>query len=355
MCSRGHRPFETTVQAKAISGTSHRMDHAAGLPVPIRRIADVGREHFWTSRPSGMDLVKGALLYEKALARPNILLPLIFLSLLIWFASGQARRTRIKGLLESRFLPVAGLVAAFFGVELALFIRSRAGGASTFSDRYLLPLAIALIMLIAAALTPLAHSVRSRPTARRLVMLYVLVLIAVAAQRAYIYRPNEGIYPPVNFPKTFISKLPPGIPVVSTVLPYFMFLQVYNPNGKVIFLQDTSNKPEDSSVQVLISNWERSGYGNVANCQSLLHEVTDFALITSSGRDEWPIGRLQAVPTLEVKKIGETPDWFPVTIWSVHPTRPSSVSCALRGTGFNGGAVLCNEKGLPVALLQVPP
>ncbi len=78
-----------------------------------------------------------------------------------------------------------------------------------------------------------------------------------------------------------------------------------------------------------MENWRRAGYDaeSILPCQTLFARYPDLYLLLSPHRSAWFNDRLLHNPAYQLQQIAAIHEWEPLTLWSLHRTRPGPPPC----------------------------
>lgn len=292
----------------------------------IRAATMVAQGVFWPTRPLWRDLLLGFFAYSHKLIA-------IAAALLILATARLMRGTATEGAAapgRRPYRPIAVVVAGLVFAQLALFTKSRIG-LSIYSDRYLLPLVIALVLLFCIGLTrmlgPAMIERLSRPFPSLAIALVCLVSLFAVGAHTDTY---NLLYPGVDYPQHIERLLPPGRDVVVTLVPTFMLLRLVDPNHNYIFATDWSydgaKAGSDLSGQRMMENVERGGFAphEVLDAPEIVRETPEFTLLAEPGRLPWLRDRFEQNAEFEVTPLGTLSDWYPMTVWHIRCLHPAT-------------------------------
>ena len=290
----------------------------------IHATTSVAKNAFWTVRPTLGDLLFGVAAFN----RPLVLLLLFFVGATILVRSQSGRNTaqpRSSWRASSR-LPLYIVIGAILSAQLVLYLKSQ-HGLSIYSDRYLLPVSLATIFLLAEGMTNLRSALAAKvPAWHPPAAGIALGVLLVTAARAFTNAPYAQLYPSPTMPARFAAQLPSQRQVLVTEAPAFTFLRLADPTHQYFFISDSvydrdpSQANVDVAAQYLLANWRRAGFArssilDVAELQQLNVDVT---LLVDPMHDGWVQTRLLTDPRLNLKKVGVITDFYTFTIWQVH-------------------------------------
>ena len=276
---------------------------------------------FWTKRPTPFDLVFGAFLFDKSILAAMLLLLLWVLVRRLVRSTTSASTSHWK---ISPSLPVWALVFSFVLAQIFLFTKSQFG-LSGYADRYLLPLAIPLVFVLADLLTrasgPWLRGLAS-PRVTGAAALFIFIPCMVHAVRK---QPYAGVYPSPGFVARVVSRLPPDRTVVVTLVPLFLVLRTYDPAHHYILLDDRAydlahaGPGSNLSGQRLMENWKRAGFAgdSILDCTEILDRNPHFTLLLDPGRLSWLRDRLLSQPVVDASQVSSFTEWSPSTVWHV--------------------------------------
>jgi hypothetical protein len=181
--------------------------------VNLQATAALGKPSFWTLRPALRYLVQFTIVTD-----PRVHL-VLFALLLLAFFSFRFRPQRMT---------VYVVLVGFLGLNLLMFEISR-HATSIYVDRYLMPFAFALTLLMCEAFTQLREADLRFPTLRSALPVAVLLLALWNARHPDIYHVPPLPYP--DYTTGLLQSLPPGLPVVDTDAASFVELHYYHPDG----------------------------------------------------------------------------------------------------------------------------
>jgi hypothetical protein len=253
----------------------------------IRNSTGVATTVFWTHPPTFRELGFATL----SLAKPA----LVAVPLLLLIGILRSRRaTRPSGVQQR--LPLYLLASSILLAELILFVKSRLFGISIFADRYLIPVGVATVLLIAELYThAFDETERSRlQTAFAFVVLFACTGFGISRH------PNGDLYPTTGLPGRILQHLPPDQNVVVTGIPMFSFLRRYDPTHHYIYLLDwdfdlsPARRALDHSGEYLMENRKRAHYegDTILSCRDILTTYPSFTMLVFGDRDDWVRHRL---------------------------------------------------------------
>ncbi|HSU18760.1 MAG TPA: glycosyltransferase family 39 protein [Acidobacteriaceae bacterium] len=291
----------------------------------IRASASVGADAFWTRKPNLLALPYGLVISGMP---PAIILGLLLAAVLVKRVAPRV----LPAAAPNATLPPSAitLIASLVFGEILLFAKSQVG-TSIFSDRYLLPLAIATTLLYAfllARLLPAAFQASKHPA---LSFAVLLPFCAFAASRNVYHQ----LYPPRGYSRQLSSLLPPGKPVVTTDMTTFMLQTMNDPTHRYLYPLDWSfdhnpqHAHQDHAGAYLLQNWKHAGYSaqEILPCPELLNTYPDFTLALDASRLDWFRSRLQQNPAYQIQAIGHSDTWQPLTLWSIHRLHSAVPPC----------------------------
>ncbi|RXH58922.1 hypothetical protein [Granulicella sibirica] len=296
------------------------------LPISAHAIlasTSIAEKTFWTTKPRLIDLTYGATLFDQWMIHQ-----LLFAIAL--FNVGYLMRGRADGhptgtgFTKSYHPAVFTVVGAIFLAEVVLFAKSRFG-ISVFADRYLLPIGLALVLLIAEGLSPFFRDsfFAKRSSAWRSAAVAAILLVAFSS-RSIRKIPYDFVYPRVGYPERLLNHLPPEKTIVVTFMPTFLLLRAYDPTHHYVYLLDRTydRSPrasmEDHSLQHLMENWKNAGLAkdDILSFEDILSADNNFTLLTDPSRDIWLKDRLSE-PSLSLQPVTSYDEWFQVKVWTV--------------------------------------
>lgn len=299
------------------------------VPLSYRAIVNttsVVEKTFWTLKPNRIALLRGFCAYSPII--PRVLAILVVLASLAYVYRRLSQSANAREI--NRRAPVYCAIACLVLAQLIIFFKSRFG-ISIYADRYVLPVSIATTLLLADLLTRvLGERLLRRLSGPLPIVALSLCLIVVCSRIAWATKVYEDIYPAPNYPRDFISQLPPEKTAVVTEMPVFTFFNIYDPAHHYIMLNDWSydldpQRPRvDLSGHRLMQNWKRSGFyaDSIDSWDEVLASDKDFALIVFPGRNTWLKDRLLDNPAFSVREVGAVNQWFAVTVFDVHRIAP---------------------------------
>ncbi len=295
----------------------------------IRATTGIAKGVFWTKKPHLADLPMGFFSYSRTL---------LGLALLLAAAAAMVavvQRRRLGGWTETGLagwrqrLPVATLIGALLTTQLTLFVISQRG-LSLYADRYLIPLAIAAMLLLAELMTQVWEGAGSSLLPGRTTAAAVVTVLAVVLcwRRAFTTDPYASLYPGPGVPAEVSAALPPGDPVVVTLVPVFTMNRLFDPAHHYIFVTDwaydldPARPPMDASGQRLLENWRAGGFAadSILDLPEVVRQNREFTLVAEDGRTPWVESRFGHTPKFELRHIGALRTWYPMEIWHVHRT-----------------------------------
>ncbi len=290
----------------------------------IHATTSVARNVFWTTRPTVTDLIFGVASFNRVL-----LLLLLILPLGVILLKGTSRGRPAES--ESSWrsfprLPIIVVTGSILSAHLILYGKSQRG-LSIYSDRYLLPVSLATIFLLAEGMTRLSAALASKTSWRNPpVIPTILMATLVTAARAFTNAPYSELYPDPAMPARFASQLPPQRQVVVTESPTFIFLRLYEPDHQYVFISDRvydcdpSQANVDVAGQYLLANWRRAGIApsSILDYAELPQLNSDFTLLVDPMHDAWVQTRLVGNPALTLTRVGVLREFYTLTIWQVH-------------------------------------
>ncbi len=256
--------------------------------------ANVGKPHFWTTQPTLRRFV-GA--YSAFGAEIAIVLLLLGIAVCLWLWIDRARATQRARLAYRARRPIFFITLALLLVPLAFFIEGFVGPA-LFISRYLLPVAIAQVMLTAEALTLvrwqalLPLSVRQSPRWTHLQRpLHVLgPALFVLGLLFWVF----GYLRPlalgqINYTDALSAALPKGIPILcEDAWSFTEIIGRQHASGVLYtYLLDwpqsiSSDAPRLEVTQYhLMQNWRKAGYfaGSIVDRDPFLKQHTQFFIL----------------------------------------------------------------------------
>lgn len=224
--------------------------------------ARVGKPHFWSTQPTFLQFVEDYSGFSI-----KLMAFIAFASVLIALASKKAA---IRGALASaaRRRPIYIYCAAVFMLPL-LFLLEGFAGPALCVPRYLLPVSVGTIFLIAELATllrPLIPECLRDDTAGGVGLICMFLAALIIYDTFYIPHYNDGLQKDYTGPLT--SQLPQSIPVVCEDAFAFTELIGMQHDSRVeyTFLLDWKNatSPHAPRVEVtqyhLMQNWQQHGY-----------------------------------------------------------------------------------------------
>ena len=292
----------------------------------IRATATIAQGVFWPVRPHFRDLIFGFFAYNHKLV---LLAALLLLAAVIRRLAGSVDDQASQPSSHARHALLVvggGLVLA----QLAIFAKSRIG-LSVYTDRYLLPLTIAMVLVFCEGLTRAmgASLVRrsTRPLPAVLVTLAATGVLFAMGVRSDSY---AQLYAGLDYPSRVEKILPPGRDVVVTYVPTFMLLRLFDPTHHYIFATDWSydgaKAGADLSGQRMMENVERGGFAphEVLDLPVIVQELPEFSLLAEPDRLPWLQDRFLRSGDFEVTRVGGLADWYPMTVWRIRCLHPET-------------------------------
>ena len=298
------------------------------LPFSYRAIVSttsLASTAFWTKKPTFADLVFGAFAFGKIV---GLLAVVLLLYLVVLKLRKPASPT--PNLAAANRLAVYLYAGSLFLVEVVIFAKSRTHGISIFSERYLLPLTLGVVLIMADLFTRAFPAPLKRTTTVALAAAMIVLCAAFGLSR----RPYYELYPTTGLAQRIAERLPPEKNVVVTAVPLFLFLTRYEPTHHYIYLLDwdfdlaPGRVNGDHSGERLMENFKRAGYdsGSILSCDEILARYPSFTVLVFGDRTEWVQERL-VNPSYEIANLGKFTEWFPFTIERarhIAPLRPRS-------------------------------
>lgn len=295
------------------------------LPISYHAIVNstsIATTSFWTIRPNTDSFLRSAFGYN-----PQALLAIVILAIAgVMLTNYRSQRNTPVSDLKVR-TPIYATLASLYLAAMVLFLKSRFG-ISVFSDRYLLPENLAVVLLVPEFLTFAAFPLLQRFSHvfwSFFVGLCVLLPSFRAAQLAPAY---AEIYSDPGYVNRMEQLLPPAETVVTTDPTTFTVLNIYDKNHKYVALTDWDYDLHHDDVQMylpmerLMENWKRGGVepNSIRTWDEVVSSLPRFALVVPLGRDSWFRARVLTNPAFHVRETGKNTDWGPLTIYEVTRT-----------------------------------
>jgi hypothetical protein len=278
----------------------------------LHATAALGKPSFWTVRPALRYLIDFNVVTD-----PRVHL-ILFTLLLLAFFSFRLRPQR---------KPVYVVLLGYLGLNLLMFEISR-HATSIYVDRYVMPFAFALILLMCEAFTQLREADLRFPMLRSALPAAVLLLALWNARHGDTHEPD---YPYPNYTAELLQSLPPGIPVVDTDVASFVELHYYHPDGlghALLYPTDWPVALDPANTGGVsgpheMDNFESVGIyaDSIRPTSQILAQNRDFLIITAHGPSPnlWLARRILSNPNYRVTRLAVFQnDINSFDIWQVH-------------------------------------
>ena len=277
----------------------------------IRSTTAVGKPSFWTLRPVKRDLLLASD-FTAGVVR-DILFTLCVVSLL------QLRRRSVR-------IPVYLVLLGFAVLDVLCFAISRVS-TSIYAERYLLPFALALVLLCAELLTQIRDAHGSFPR------LQAAAPLLVACWGLFQLPPVHFFpYPQPNYTDALLAQLPPGLPVVDTDVGSFVEVEYYHhghfdrpflfPLDPAV-TSDPSNRGGVSGFHEM-DNFQRLGVDtpDLQPTAVVLQRYPDMLVMVGEYSEAWFSRRIVGSGRYTVRNLGLLPGLLPVHLWEVRQRQP---------------------------------
>jgi len=292
----------------------------------MMRTTSVAQKVFWTVKPRSRDLLLAVFAYSNVAKR--------FASLLILCASitwllhrffWRREPSHIDVCLDRE--PLRFLIAIFWLAELIIFAKSQVG-ISIFADRYLLPVALATVLLLAELLEA---SVSHLPVFLRGIaspvptILLATASFAIFARHALVTDVYGPIYPRAGYTQRIMATLPKDEVVVVTPPQIYELLALEDPTHHYIFMNDRSfdlrpgTPVRDLAGFRLLDNWKAAGFysNEILSCSQALADYPRFTLVVADSQQDWLNDRILQNVNLSKTKIASVDDFITFTVWRI--------------------------------------
>lgn len=228
----------------------------------IQASAAVGKPHFWTIQPNVADFF---VAYAGGSLRAELILALLLAMVAISLFS-SSKRSEASATLKGRLVPII-LMSALFTVPLIFYIEG-IFAAPLFNTRYLQPVEVATVILIAQLVTMLQTMWLKQPAIRRMVLTAAgLSMLLMVLQYDFFYLPYfQSAQHDYASPLT--ANLPGGVPILCEDA--FTFTELMrtesDSNVRYLYLLDWQYVVSDDAPRLevtqyhLMQNWHDVGY-----------------------------------------------------------------------------------------------
>ena len=285
----------------------------------IRSTTALGKPVFWTIRPTHRDLLFNTNLTENPV---RDMLFVLFLVTLLLLHYRKPRR------------PVYVILLGFLLLDLVFFTISVIS-TSIYVDRYLLPFALALILLAAELLTQLREAEapfpRLRAAAPLLILLWGLHLMPPA---------SSYLLPQKDYTTPLLAQLPPGLPIVDTDPGSFVEVEAYHHDHftrPFLFPLDpdvTADPRNPGGVSGFheMDNFAHLGLDapDLQPTEAILSRYPELLVITSEKPTAWIRKRLLEGGQYDMTDLGQVPEVNPLHVWLARHTGPPAIPTAPR-------------------------
>jgi hypothetical protein len=306
-------------------------------------LTSIVKNVFWTIRPTFFDLVKAQFAFDHIVAVCGFLLFAIIL--IAWTVAWLSKRRQPLHTPLSDILPgtiadtlranpwiimLVGLALA----QLVLFARSRVT-ISVYADRYLLPLQIGTVFLLAALITYVGRLLTFLWPLRRWAALAATAVILLCFKYALATPAYAEVYPPAGITQRLERALPPNHEVLTTSLGVFTLMRSYDPSRHYMYAIDwpydlaPSRAGGDYTAERFMDNWRQAGYarGELLDCTAALNRAPNFTVLLDPGKRQWMQARILDNPAFHATQVGAFPGFGPLTIWTVHRMSAAPAPC----------------------------
>ncbi len=249
--------------------------------------ARVGKPHFWTTPPT-VSRFLGA--YTSFSVEISLVLFLLALALLLSLRQRPyARRSDLQSAWSAR-RPVWILAAAFLVVPLEITVGCLFGP-SLFINRYLMPVAVAQVLLSAEAVTLIRWNTLLRPSLRTPLLRHAALAVFACLLLAWVFVhvQRSAIPQQTDYTGALTASFPKGIPVVCEDAWAFTEIigRQHSSGVPYTFLLDwpQSLSPNAPRLEVteyhLMENWREVGYfsGSIQPIDDFLRRTPRFFLL----------------------------------------------------------------------------
>ena len=295
----------------------------------IRSSTSIAKGSFWTVKPGLQDLLLGVAVYDHYLLR--ILLVIVAAALAVTFFSRSPRLHSFSS--YSAMLPLVTLCGSLLLGQLILFSKSRIG-ISIYSDRYLLPVSLVTVLILSASFEQLLPAAWKGVPAFSTAVLPSLAFLLPCFAFSLAHNDYPGLYAPLNYTGSLASQIPHDAPVLVSEFPSYTMLATFEPTHRYLFLLDwpydlRTNPGGDFSGQRLMENWHRAGYApdDIVPFCTVEFKEKDFYVLLDGGHEQWFADRLLHNPAFQVQQLRSFPEWYALTLWSVHRRSSQPPGC----------------------------
>jgi hypothetical protein len=288
----------------------------------VLALTAIAKGHFWTLKPAVRNLLDPDFGFNPLVAQ--CFKWLLVAAAILWFATGRRKpQSSVADVLRSH--PWLFLLSALAFAELLIFAKSKFG-VSIWSDRYLIPLQISAVFLLAAAASSVWSLSAPLGPVRHLLIVGAAALIVVKARPAIANPLYAFVFPDAGMPQRLQAMLPPGHEIVMAAANDFFILRTYDPSHHYLFLSDWAYNDApiradgNYAIERMMNNWKSAGYlapGDLATCETFYQGPASLTLVMDSAHEQWMKDRLIDNPAFDLQKVGSFDEWSPVTLWTV--------------------------------------
>ncbi len=285
----------------------------------ILNSAKVGKQFFWTVPPTWEIFRAMVTLYSVTV--DQALFASVSLAAAFWVLFGQNHKGETsQGGRGSR--PAMMLVVCLYVAAFLVFLKS-CFGTSLAADRYVLPIALAAILLFAEVVTHILNYRLLRML--RLWPVELLCIIATAAGMLYVALQNVPLtvlYPARGYESRLLSQIPAGativVPYDFSVYPAALY---YGDRfqQRILFPVDHDATTWNTLGVNIARRWNAAGIysGHQPEVNLLFDGHSSFYLLMSSSGDSWWDRHIKNNPHVTYTKQGVDPEFRPLTIWKI--------------------------------------
>ncbi len=291
----------------------------------IRQSASIAQAGFWTRAPGLREYLFGFLVFGKVTVLVFPVLASLAAACLVFSPPSAQERAAV--------VPVFYLLGSLTLAQTILFAKSRVG-TSIYADRYLLPMSVGTVFLIALCLGTILRQLSKKGFFREAyVQLVSVSFVLCCCGYASLRRPNNELYPHRGYPERLVRSVPAGSTIIANSL-VFELLETYDPDHRAVTPFDWKFGPRsedhnDYSDQRLMQNWKRAGYdeANLLPCGAAFSQSANFYVLTNPLQDAWFAEHFVSNRAYRTEQVRSSAEWLSLTLWSVHRVASAAPPC----------------------------